>query len=101
VRCLWLHITYRPRRVTASTPADEALVDSTAPPSRTTYRGLRAGNRRKMTHQVLREVADVYTAAVVTGAPTKAVTEHFGPAPSTASLYVKTARDAGLLPPPD
>ena len=59
-------------------------------------RGLRQRSRRKITPQVLAEVAEVYREHLSTGAPTKAVGEHFGLAPSTASLYVKRARAAGL-----
>jgi hypothetical protein len=45
---------------------------------------------------MLAEVARVYRENLPTGAPTKAVAEHFGLAPSTASLYVKRAREAEL-----
>lgn len=65
---------------------------------RKTYRGLRAANRRRMTDELLREVAKIYEGAESGGQPTKAVKEHFGLATSTASLYVKRARDAGHLP---
>jgi len=54
-------------------------------------------DRRKLSEPVLGEVADVYEAGKATGAPTKAVREHFGIAPSTASLYVRKARDAGSI----
>ena len=63
---------------------------------RRTIRGLRQRARRKITPQVLAEVSQVYRENLSTGAPTKAVAEHFGLAPSTASLYVKRARAAGL-----
>lgn len=66
---------------------------------RKTLRGLRSQNRRKITPNVHQKVAEIWLADS-TGAPTKAVADHFGLAPSTASLYVKRARDAGLLPPP-
>lgn len=62
----------------------------------TTVKGLRRQARRRVTPDLLEEVAQVYRAHTVDGAPTKAVAEHFGLAPSTASLYVKRARDAGL-----
>ena len=61
-----------------------------------TIRGLRQRARRRITPQVLTEVAQVYRDNLHTGAPTKAVAEHFGLASSTASLYVKRARDAKL-----
>lgn len=59
-------------------------------------RGLRAQNRRKVTPKLLAEVSQVYRDHAADGAPTKAVAEHFGVASSTASLYVRRARDAGL-----
>lgn len=61
-----------------------------------TIRGLRHQARRRVTPQLLEEVARIYRENAATGAPTKAVREHFGIQPSTASLYVKRARDAGL-----
>lgn len=45
----------------------------------------------------LHEVARVYSGGGKT--PTKAVRESFGVAQSTAQLYVKRARDKGVLPP--
>lgn len=61
-----------------------------------TIRGLRHQARRRVTPELLEEVARVYRENVASGAPTKAVREHFGIQPSTASLYVKRAKDAGL-----
>jgi hypothetical protein len=61
-------------------------------------RGARRQARRRATPDLLREIAEVYQGAAHTGAPTKAVREHFGIAESTASLYVKRARTAGVLP---
>jgi hypothetical protein len=64
--------------------------------NRRTVRGLRRQVRRKVTPELLEEVAEVYRANLATGKPTLAVREHFELAESTASLYVKRARDAGL-----
>jgi hypothetical protein len=68
--------------------------------SRSTFRGLRAGTRSRVTDERLQLVADTYRAAQGEGAPTKAVGRTLDVAPSTASLWVKRARDAGLLEPP-
>jgi len=54
--------------------------------------------RQKVTDEVLRQVADVYRANV-NDRPTQAVRERFDLRPSTASLYVRRARDAGYLGP--
>lgn len=64
-----------------------------------TFRGLRAQNRRKITDSILEEVARVYRDNRDSGAPTKAVADYLHLAPSTASLYVKRARQAGALDP--
>lgn len=37
----------------------------------------------------------MYRENLESGSPTKAVSEHFGKASSTASVYVKRAREAG------
>jgi hypothetical protein len=74
---------------------DRALATEPAE-MRKTIRGLRQKARRTITPKVLAEVARIYREHLSTGAPTKAVAEHFGIAPSTASLYVKRARDAAL-----
>lgn len=54
------------------------------------------GARRRYTDDMMREVAEVYTANV-TSWPTRAVRERFGVAQSTAQLYVKKARQRGFL----
>ncbi|MGY4642804.1 hypothetical protein [Cellulomonas sp. URHB0016] len=59
-------------------------------------RGVRRQLRRKVTPELLAEVAEVYRENLPTGKPTLAVREHFGLAESTASLYVKRAREARL-----
>jgi len=66
-----------------------------APDLKRAMRGARRRGRRRVTPAVLAETARVYREARASGAPTRAVGEHFGLAPSTASLYVKRARDAG------
>ena len=55
----------------------------------------RRNTRRQIPDSRLPEVAEVYEANP--GRPTAAVAERFGIALRTASLYVKRARDAGLL----
>jgi hypothetical protein len=96
----WLKVTvrtvYRNTRVSPPVLVFQQITDHDI---RKTLHGLRSKNRRKITPTVDREVAEIWQADT-TGAPTKAVADHFGLAPSTASLYVKRARDAGLLPPP-
>lgn len=62
---------------------------------RRTARGLRAQTRRAISAELLSEVARIYRENRVGGMPTKAVREHFGVQPSTASKYVRLARDAG------
>jgi hypothetical protein len=59
-------------------------------------REARQGARRRATPDLLRRVAEVYRANP--DAPTKAVAEAFGVAHRTGTLYVRNARDAGLLP---
>jgi hypothetical protein len=63
---------------------------------RRTITGLRRQSRNTMTREVLEQVAAVYRGNPT--APTKAVKREFGIADSTASSYVKQAREAGLLP---
>jgi hypothetical protein len=51
-------------------------------------------------HQDLRAVADIYQLAYLTGAsPTKTVMERFGLPRSTASRWIRLAREHGLLGP--
>jgi hypothetical protein len=59
-------------------------------------RDARRNGRRRFTDEHLADVARVH-AADTTGAPVRAVAEHFGVARRTAMLYVKKARDAGLI----
>ena len=96
----WLKVTYRPVKVrdADASPADMVSPATVEQDKRKTLRGLRSQNRRKITTNVHQEVAKIWLADT-TGAPTKAVGDHFGLADSTASLYVKRARDEGLLPP--
>lgn len=54
--------------------------------------------RRRVTDEMLEKVAQVYRHNVG-NKPTQAVAEHFGKAHRTAALYVRRARDAGLLGP--
>lgn len=80
---------------------DDWYTGSTAGESRAAVGGLRQRKRnrnRKITDDLLREVAEVYRANVDNG-PTQAVAERFVKAPSTAALYVKLARNAGHLGP--
>ncbi len=56
----------------------------------------RARPRRKVTDDLLREVAEVYRTNV-DDRPTQAIRERFGMPRSTAALYVRRARDAGHL----
>lgn len=96
----WLKVTNRPATVreNGATPAEMVSPATIEQDKRRTLRGLRSQNRRKVTPNLNQEVAEIWLADA-TGAPTKAVADHFDLAPSTASLYVKRARDAGLLPP--
>lgn len=55
----------------------------------------RRNTRRQIPDDKLHLVAEVYRASPAR--PTAAVAEHFGIALRTASLYVRRARDAGLL----
>jgi hypothetical protein len=97
----WLKVTNRPATVTenGASPAEMVSSATVEQDKRRTLHGLRSQNRRKVTPNLNQKVAEIWLADT-TGAPTKAVRDHFGLAPSTASLYVKRARDAGLLPPP-
>lgn len=53
--------------------------------------------RRRVTDELLREVAAAYRENVDTGAPTKAVAEKLTVSHSTAARYVAQARDRGFL----
>lgn len=59
-------------------------------------RRLRRQARRRVTDELLREVAEVYRAHV-DDAPTRAVAERTGRSHRTAALYVQQARQAGFL----
>jgi hypothetical protein len=54
--------------------------------------------RRTVTDELLREVARVYLSDS-TGAPTKAVADHFPTSHRNATRYVALARERGFLPP--
>lgn len=95
----WTRATHWPSVVTDGLPAQDVKAELTREPSRRLLRGLRSQSRRKITRSVHAEVARVYRQNLQTGAPTKAVAEHFDVQPSTASLYVKRAREAGVLEP--
>lgn len=77
-------------------PADLSDRPPTEAPIRQRVQGLRTRNRRGVTLSMLKEVAETYRTALKTGAPTKAVREHFSVSPATASTYVRKAREAGL-----
>lgn len=79
--------------------------DSTRTPEESDFREARDEVRfarrnvkRKVTPELLGEVARIYTDHV-TGNPTEAVRNAFGTSPRTAARYVERAREAGLLPP--
>lgn len=57
---------------------------------------LRRSRRRQVTPELLQEVADVYNADA-SGAPTKAVAEHFWKSHSTAARWVGLARKRRLI----
>ncbi len=99
----WLRVTRRPSTVVDEGATAAVLLERRQEPldKRRTLRGLRAQNRRRITDALHEEVARVYRANIETGAPTKAVADHFGIAASTAFLYVKRARVAGVLEPRD
>lgn len=64
---------------------------------RSQVRGMQRGAKRRVTHKLLREVADVYAAHAEAGAPTKAVRLTFGTSERTAARWVARAREEGLL----
>jgi hypothetical protein len=97
----WVAAAFRKGSVTGDsleevTRAIERIASEQVAANRKNVRGLRRQVRRKVTPELLAEVAEVYRENVDTGKPTLAVREHFELAESTASLYVKRARDAGL-----
>lgn len=59
-------------------------------------RSARRQGKRKVTDDLLREVAQIYRENV-NDSPTLAIAAHFGVADRTARLYVRRARDAGFL----
>lgn len=63
---------------------------------RRVIRGLRQRGRRRLGPELLDDVAHIYRENRHTGAPTKAVRERLGIPSSTASLYVRRAREEGL-----
>lgn len=71
---------------------DDWVSTPTRAESGAAVRGLRSRKKRKVDDALLREVASVYRANV-DRSPTQAVAERFGKRPSTAALYVKTARE--------
>ena len=60
------------------------------------FRSVRRQAKRRVTDDVLREVAEIYRANI-DNKPTVAVAEHLDKAHRTATLYVKLAREAGYL----
>lgn len=96
IETAWLRVSRRPTAVADEhiQPAEMISRDEEQAQMRRTVRGLRSRARRRVTDTLLEEVAEVYREARPSGAPTKAVKEHFGLATSTASLYVKRAREA-------
>ncbi len=59
-------------------------------------RVVRRESRRTVNDDLLKQVAEVYRANVK-DSPTRAVAAHFGKAHRTGALYVKQAREVGLL----
>jgi hypothetical protein len=77
---------------------DEATEIAQGVQARLEARKARAARKIKITEPLLREVARVYRANVGNN-PTQAVANHFGRKHRTATLYVKQARERGLLGP--
>lgn len=71
-------------------PVDDAA-------ARRAYRSGRARSRRKVTDELLREVAALYRDNIDSG-PWRAITERFKVSRATAGRYVMLARQAGHLP---
>lgn len=93
----WTRVTHWPSVVSDGVPAVDVRKRLHQAPSRGVVQGLRSQGRRKITDRVHADVARVYREHLETGAPTKAVADYFQVQPSTASLYVKRAREAGVL----
>ena len=96
----WMKVTYRPAKVTTADLSNlaEQLAEPTTPPDPATYRGgCASGTARSPPKPGCARSPPSTPKPFPVAAPTKAVKEAFGLAPSTASLYVKRARDAGLL----
>jgi hypothetical protein len=72
-------------------PVDDAT-------ARRAYRSKRADTRRKITDELLREVAALYRDNLDSG-PWRAITERYKVSRATAGRYVMLARQAGHLPP--
>jgi hypothetical protein len=101
VQQVWLAVSRRPAVIRANEdplppPADES---AEAAEMRGTVRGLRQQARRKVTPELLAEVARIYRANEGSGAPVQAVREQLGVAESTAFRYVKLARESRDLAP--
>jgi hypothetical protein len=64
---------------------------------RAAVRSARKGRPRTMTPELLGEVAAIYREHVDGGTPTAEVARRFSVASRTARLYIKKARDSGLL----
>jgi hypothetical protein len=91
----WIAVSRRPGVVQSGEVDVAESFSDDGPETKRTLKGLRQRARRRITDHLLEEVAGVYRRHLDSGAPTKAVKEHFGIAESTASDYVRRARDAG------
>lgn len=69
----------------------EGMISSLGGVSRTRRR------RNSVNDDLLKQVAEVYRAAIPAGAPTDAVRQHFHVSHSSATRYVRLAREAGHL----
>jgi hypothetical protein len=76
---------------------DNRDFDAEARERRRMLSSVRRRDRRVFTEKMAEDVAAIYAANYHTGAPTKAVKDHFRIGTSTASLYVKRARELGLI----
>ncbi len=88
--------SHQPEKSAPGTLQDLAQAASSDRSLKSSVTGLRKRARARVTPDRLAEVAQIYRGARATGAPTKAVAEHFGFPSSTASLYVRRAREAGM-----